>query len=103
MSFIQKIDNIHLNVAVASKSKDAKHALTFLNNAEEILNVGAYFYHLFKERLAGFYHLALPTIGEIILDDTAYNKLYVISKNWRDQGLFSLDYIKAGCEIFFKI
>jgi hypothetical protein len=90
MSFVHKIDDIHLNVAVASRSKNPRHALTFLNNAEDVLNLGAYFYHIFKAKLEEFYNLNLPTIEEIVLNNQAYQKLDVMSRNWHDKRIFIL-------------
>lgn len=90
MSFVHKVDDIHLNVAVASICKNPKYAITFLNNAEDVLNLGAYFYEVFKQRLASFYNLNLPTIDELILTDDGFNKIDRFSRDWHDKLMFIL-------------
>lgn len=88
MSFVHKADDIHLNVAVATRSQNQKNSLTFLNNAEDILNLGAYFYGLFKDKLESFFHIQLPNIDEISLNNSHYREIDKMARNWYDKKLF---------------
>lgn len=88
LSFVYKMDNWYLNVAVASNSKDPKHAITFLNHAEEILNIWGYFTDQFRLDLENDYNIKLPKLNEVILSDSAFSKLEVFSRDWADNNMF---------------
>lgn len=88
MSFIHKIDDFYLNVAVASYSKDLAHALTFLNNAEDILAVGVYFLEEFKKRLEVENHIIIPSIEDIALTNKEFNKIDQMAADWQNLGVF---------------
>jgi hypothetical protein len=89
MSFIFKTDDIYINVAVATYNPDPALALRFLENAEDILNVGAFFYSIFQDKLANLSEVVLPKIDEIILLDSQYEELYRLSKQWNDMKIFT--------------
>ncbi|WP_341659603.1 hypothetical protein [Vibrio sp.] len=90
MSFIHPVGDCYLNVAVASKCSNKKNMLTFFNNAEEILNIGAFILSLFEQRIGEFYDYKIPCIDEIILNDGHFKIIDDFSKGWSDTGVISL-------------
>ena len=89
ISFIFKTDNIYINVAVATYNPNPSIALRFLENADDILNIGAFFYGLFHNKLEELSEVILPKIDEIVLLDSHYEELYRLSKQWNDMKIFT--------------
>lgn len=89
MSFIHPVGDCYLNVAVASKCSNKENMLTFFNNAEEILNIGAFILSLFDQRIGEFYDYKMPNIDEIRLNDGHLEIIDDFSKSWHDIGIIS--------------
>jgi hypothetical protein len=61
-----------------------------MQNMEEILNMGAYLYDVFRVELQAMYERNLPQLPEIILSDRQYLIAEEFSKTWRDLRLFTM-------------
>jgi hypothetical protein len=84
MTFIYKLDDHYLTVAVATNDKSPRHALTFLKNMQEILNMGAFFYDIFKNKLESLHEKNLPDVSGIILNDKNFYCVEKFSRQWND-------------------
>lgn len=90
MTFINKLDDYYLTVAVASNNNAPDHTLTFLKSMDEILNMGAYFYDYFKGQLEALHETALPAISQIALNDQHFCCAEIFARQWMDTRRFVL-------------
>lgn len=92
MSFIKKYDDFKLNIAVASKSIKIDAGITFLNNSEHILNLGAFIYNEFASDMSSVIDRELPKVkNSILLSDRQYQEIDFMKKSLNDSGIFFAD------------
>ena len=89
MTFVSKVDDCYFSVGIATNKSDSSSAIRFLENSEEILNLGAYFYGIYRERLEELNEERFPEINEIILNDRHYLYIDLLKKEWSEFKTFT--------------
>ncbi len=80
ISFVIKRGEYYLNVAVASKTKKEQTLKVFVSRAEEILNLGSYFYEYLVNDLEAMYECDLPRFMEIELNEQQLSNVDVFQR-----------------------